>query len=112
MSIEETEEHAALRHHDDAAALFGHAELLKVPSSTAPLLMDFSSPMMKPLSEVHLDSVPSPIKADLVVERTERMSLDSGAALAVMDTTGFAWEALQSPEMVGVAELEDLFDDY
>ncbi|KAK0965506.1 hypothetical protein LTR91_017968 [Friedmanniomyces endolithicus] len=112
MSIEETEEHAALRHHDDAAALFGHAELLKVPSSTAPLLMDFSSPMMKPLSEVHLDSAPSPIKADLVVERTERMSLDSGAALAVMDTTGFAWEALQSPEMVGVAELEDLFDDY
>ncbi|KAK1809054.1 hypothetical protein LTR12_016592 [Friedmanniomyces endolithicus] len=112
MSIEETEEHAALRHHDDAAALFGHAEHLKVPSSTAPLLMDFSSPMMKPLSEVHLDSVPSPMKADLVVERTERMSLDSGATLPVLDTAGFAWEALRSPEMVGVAELEDLFDDY
>ncbi|KAK0344196.1 hypothetical protein LTR91_021025 [Friedmanniomyces endolithicus] len=114
MSIEETEEHAALRHHDDAAALFGHAELLKVPSSTAPLLMDFSSPMMRPLSEVHLDAVPSsPMKADLVVERTERMSLDAGAAtLPVLDTTGFGWEALRSPEMVGVAELEDLFGDY
>ncbi|KAK0843492.1 hypothetical protein LTS02_016070 [Friedmanniomyces endolithicus] len=108
MSIEETEEH------DDAAALFGHAELLKVPSSTAPLLMDFSSPMMRPLSEVHLDAVPSsPMKADLVVERTERMSLDAGAAtLPVLDTTGFGWEALRSPEMVGVAELEDLFGDY
>ncbi|KAK1086108.1 hypothetical protein LTR48_003897 [Friedmanniomyces endolithicus] len=113
MSIEETEEHAALRHHDDAAALFGHAELLKVPSSTAPLLMDFSSPMMRPLSEVHLDAVPSsPMKADLVVERTERMSLDAGAALPVLDSTGFGWEALRSPEMVGVAELEDLFGDY
>ncbi|KAK0258292.1 hypothetical protein LTR91_009134 [Friedmanniomyces endolithicus] len=117
MSIEETEEHAALRHHDDAAALFGqHAELLKVPSSAVPLLMDFSSPMMQPLSEVHLDAVPSssPMKADMVVvERTERMSLDSGASLPVLDTTGFAaWEGLRSPEMVGVAELEDLFGDY
>ncbi|KAK1067914.1 hypothetical protein LTR74_006006 [Friedmanniomyces endolithicus] len=114
MSIEETEEHAALRHHDDVAALFGHAELLKVPSSATPLLMDFSSPMMRPLSEVHLDAVPSsPMKADLVVERTERMSLDAGAAtLPVLDSTGFGWEALRSPEMVGVAELEDLFGDY
>ncbi|TKA71313.1 hypothetical protein B0A55_07127, partial [Friedmanniomyces simplex] len=120
MSIEETEEHAALRHHDDAAALFGHAEHLKVPSSP-PLLMDFSSPMMQPQSELHLDAVPSPLKeaSRVIDEQTESsMFLDHLPAsahrepAALVDPAFFAWDALQSPENVELAELDDMFDAY
>ncbi|KAK5718377.1 hypothetical protein LTR15_008104 [Elasticomyces elasticus] len=112
MSIEETEENAALRHHADAAALFGHAEHLKIPS--APIMMDFSSPMMRPQCELHLDLVPSPMKMSSFTEHTENMALDptsTGSSLSLLDTA-FAWDTLQSPENIELAELDDMFDAY
>ncbi|KAK3619109.1 hypothetical protein LTR56_024221 [Elasticomyces elasticus] len=112
MSIEETEENAALRHHADAAALFGHAEHLKIPS--APIMMDFSSPMMRPQCELHLDLVPSPMKMSSFTEHTDDMSLaptSTGSSLSLLDTA-FAWDTLQSPENIELAELDDMFDAY
>ncbi|KAK5722112.1 hypothetical protein LTR17_014384 [Elasticomyces elasticus] len=112
MSIEETEENAALRHHADAAALFGHAEHLKIPS--APIMMDFSSPMMRPQCELHLDLVPSPMKMSSFTEHTENMTLDptsTSSSLSLLDTA-FAWDTLQSPENIELAELDDMFDAY
>ncbi|KAK3067828.1 hypothetical protein LTR53_015060 [Teratosphaeriaceae sp. CCFEE 6253] len=120
MSIEDTEERAARRHSDDAAALFGHAELLKVPfASTA---IDFSSPMLQPLDELHLDAVSSSstspkIAAGNAVE-AQAMVLDTGAAAAQLGAgvglpdAAFGWDALLSPENVALAELEDMFDEY
>ncbi|KAK4570217.1 hypothetical protein LTR86_002297 [Recurvomyces mirabilis] len=109
MSIEESEETAALKHCNDAAALFGHAEHLRLPSA----IMEFSSPIIQPHVELHIDTMTSPLKAESEIPTMEAMILDveSKADFALPDSA-FAWENLQSPENIGVAELDDMFDDY
>lgn len=111
MSIEESEETAALKHNDDAAALFGHADHLKLPS--AQQVIDFSSPVIQPQESLRLDMDLSPKKA-FVDEPMEHMTLDISSIhkdIALPDAA-FGWDSLQSPENIELAELDDMFDAY
>jgi len=109
ISIEphETEECAALKNREAAAALF-ESEHLKMPTDQA---MDFSSPMLHAQNGIRTgvaieteqqDSTMEPMTLDQS-EKDHHMSLPESA---------FAWDTLQSPENIEIAELEDMFDAY
>lgn len=110
MSIEEPEsdEAAARKNSEVAAALFGQAEHLKPMEGG----MDYlSSPLIQPKDEVILNAVPS--KDAPRTEGLDAMVLDVHPTRSEVDAVTMAdWETLLSPENVDVAELEDLFDAY
>lgn len=125
-SIEEVSDDLAIRSSEDANALFGHAghlKLLEVEQGG----MEFSSPLIMPQStlDAHVDAVLGASRLgrpdedaleamhldhlqDGRKERVAVLELDLG-----MDSLG-DWESepLRSPEKIGVAELEDMFDAY
>ena len=104
MSIEESEESAALKNSEAAAALFGHAEHLKPMEGQMEL---FSSPVIQPQNVLQIDPVAS--KVERRDEAMEHMVLDTHPKDVV---TMADWDTLQSPENVDVSELEDMFDAY
>lgn len=123
MSIEDNEEMAAKKNSDDAAALFGQADHhLKLPADQQHL-MDFSSPVIQPLRPDHpllgTTHDPSANKSQQRIEDPmEHLTLDLGCAITttndmmMLPDAAFAWDALQSPENIELAELEDMFDAY
>ncbi|QIW94799.1 hypothetical protein AMS68_000317 [Peltaster fructicola] len=88
---------------DAVAELFEHAQHLHMPVST----MTFSSPMMLPQSH---DTINAQLKSTRRDEVMEHMSLDVGPKDETMEI--IAWDSLQSPENIELAELEDMFDAY
>ncbi|KAK4542191.1 hypothetical protein LTR36_007038 [Oleoguttula mirabilis] len=111
MSIEDTEASVALKASDDAAALFGDAEHLSMPS--AQHMMEFSSPVFLPQDSLRIDTGLSPHKVERCDEPMEHLSLDlSHTKEMVLPDAAFAWDALQSPENIELAELDDMFDAY
>ena len=110
MSIEEPEsdEAAARKNSEVAAALFGQADHLKPMEGGG---MEYlSSPLIQPRKEVTLDSVPQAAKRN---EALDAMVLDVHPPESKIDVVTMAdWDALLSPEKVDMEELEDLFDAY
>lgn len=106
VEMEETEQSAAAA----ALELFAHADYLK-PSNAN---MEFSSPVIEAQSGSHFAMQRSPVKAERDEDRTDAMSVDlDDAAMTTLELPEtFAWESLQSPENIDVAELEDMFDAY
>ena len=102
MSIEDDER----RHHDDAAALFGSGKL------SSQQLIDFSSPVIQPQIDTALE------KMEAIDEKMTSFAGSHGMALDLPDASILTWGAdadvgaLQSPESIEVAELEELFDRY
>ena len=105
MILEESEESAAQRNSEAAADLFsGYAEHLKpwAQYHQAGPTMEFSSPVIAPRN-IRKGGEAMTLDLDAVVREKERER-----------EVFMAWEgdALQSPENVGVEELEDMFDAY
>ncbi|UJO19708.1 uncharacterized protein CLAFUR5_09998 [Fulvia fulva] len=100
MSIEpeETEESAALKNSEAAAALFGPSDHVHVTSTQQ---MEFSSPYLQP----H--------KVDLQDE-TDHMTLSFGKDdhHISLPEAALGWDSLQSPEDIEVGDLDDMFDAY
>lgn len=90
QSIEETEESAARKNSEIAVALFGQVN--GVPTTFAPSLAP-SSPAVKPV--LHIEMPPPAFKPNEV--KLELEDLD--------------W-TMQSPEMIDVEDLDDLFGDF
>jgi hypothetical protein len=110
MSIEEPEsdEAAARKNSEVAAALFGQADHLNPMEGGMEYL---SSPLIQPRNEVVLDAVP--LKGAKRNEALDAMVLDVHPKESEADAVTMAdWDTLLSPENVDVAELEDLFDAY
>ncbi|KAK4493724.1 hypothetical protein PRZ48_014909 [Zasmidium cellare] len=111
MSIEgdESEECAALKNSEAAAALFA-AEHLKMPTSHN---MDFSSPVLQPQNGLRIDTMNEVkiVGEHGVNEQTEVM-LGGKEYHINLPEPAFAWESLQSPENIEMDELEDMFDSY
>lgn len=109
QSIEprETEESAALKNREAAAALF-ESEHLQMPADQ---YMDFSSPMIMAQNEIRGDLS---IKTGQEGSGSEHTTLEQSDEDRHMHLPGpaFAWDNLQSPENVELAELEDMFDAY
>lgn len=109
ISIEphETEESAALKNRECAAALF-ESEHLKMPAHQT---MDFSSPMLQAQNDMRGDLRISTEQQDSTMEH---VSLDQGEKDhdMLLPEPAFAWDTLQSPENIELAELEDMFDAY
>jgi hypothetical protein len=107
MSIEEPEsdEAAAIKNSEAAAALFGQADHLKPMEGG---MEYFSSPLIRPRTELNLDSSAS--KGVKREEALEVMALDVQPKDDVV--TMADWDSLLSPENVDPAELEDMFDAY
>lgn len=104
MSIEDREASVALKASDDAAALFGQ-------SSASTRLMDFSSPVILPQDSLRIETGASLQKR--FDEPMEHITLDLGnTEQMVLPDAVFAWDNLQSPEHIELAELEDMFDAY
>jgi len=110
MSIEDAEASVALKANDDVAALFGQAEHLKLPS--ADRMMDFSSPVIQPQNVLRIETGISPNKAERYDEPMEHISLDLSRDGKDLADVGLAWDNLQSPENIELAELDDMFDAY
>jgi len=97
---DETEESAALRNREAAAALFGgHGNnLLQVVDA------DFSSPMLRPMTTQNLH---------LMTTTPKRPFGFVGADVAMLDPFGScSWAELKSPECVELAELDDLLGGF
>lgn len=94
--VEETEESAALRNSEAAAALFGHVDHLTV-HAIQPAFAS-SSPMLKPALEINIS----------------RANFKTGLSgdVKMTDDDSWAWSELKSPETVDLDELEDMFCDY
>ncbi|KAF2500617.1 hypothetical protein BU16DRAFT_253385 [Lophium mytilinum] len=94
--VEETEESAALRNSEAAAALFGHVDHLSV-HAIQPAFAS-SSPMLKPHLEIE----------------TTRATFKSGLSddVKMSDDETWGWSELKSPENVELDELEDMFGEY
>lgn len=110
ISIEphETEECAALKNREAAAALF-ESEHLRMPTDQA---MDFSSPMLHAQNGIRNELA---VKTEQHEDSSmESMSLDQSDKDHHMHLPepAFAWDSLQSPENIEIAELEDMFDAY
>jgi hypothetical protein len=106
MSIEEPEsdEAAAIKNSEAAAALFGQDHLKPVEDG----MEYFSSPLIQSRNELHIDSSAS--KGVKHEEAMEAMALDVHPRDDVV--TMADWDSLLSPENVDPAELEDMFDAY
>ncbi|KAF1983720.1 hypothetical protein K402DRAFT_338103 [Aulographum hederae CBS 113979] len=100
-AVDESEESAARKNSEAAAALFGQAEHLMVMQQTS----FNSSPMIKPT--LHLD-LSAPSKA---IPSDELKMFSAGALDADLDE---AWKLaeLKSPESIDLDELEDMFEEY
>lgn len=103
----ETEESAALKNREAAAALF-ESEHLQMPTDQT---MDFSSPMILAQNGMHTDLS---ITTDRECSNLKHTTLESGDEDHEMHLPGpaFAWDTLQSPENIELAELDDMFDAY
>ncbi len=98
---DETEESAALRNREAAAALFGGhgSNLLQVADA------DFSSPMLRPMTSQNLHL--------LTTTTPKRLFGFVGADVAMLDPFGScSWADLKSPECVELAELDDLLGGF
>ncbi|OQO10490.1 hypothetical protein B0A48_03787 [Cryoendolithus antarcticus] len=108
MDGEEAEQSAA----EAALELFEHAECLKVEA----VGMEFSSPVIRAQEEsVEVSKSMSPVKKESEdVQMDEaKLSIDTmGETTFDLGDAALEWESLQSPENIGVAELEGMFDDY
>ncbi|KAK5125731.1 hypothetical protein LTR85_012005 [Meristemomyces frigidus] len=100
MSIEDMEANVAMKASDDATALFGR-------------MMEFSSPVLLPHDGIRVETGISPRKAQRFDQPMEHLALDlSHTKETVLPDAAFAWDNLQSPEHIELAELEDMFDAY
>lgn len=108
MSIEprETEEYAALKNREAAAALF-ESEHLQMPADQT---MDFSSPMLLAQTDV---------RGDLTIKtENHEPAMEHGTQQSEQDDhmhlpdPAFGWDNLQSPENIELAELDLMFDAY
>lgn len=89
QSIEETEESAARKNSEAAAALFGHMDhLSNFIATIAP-----GSPAMKPI--LHIEMPPPSLKRKMA-----RLEVDDDEWI------------MKSPESIDLEELDDLFDEY
>lgn len=118
----ETEESIAMRHDNDAAALFADHGL----STSMSTVYDFSSPMLKPCDRHQVSGVDSkfghgfavlPGRQQLdgkQVFQAGPMVVDPKASLARTVDSWNPWldDDLMSPENVDLDELECLFDDF
>jgi hypothetical protein len=88
LEVDETEESAARKNSETAAALFGHFDHVSVFAT--------SSPMMKPTLSIEM---PPPMfrPSDLKMET---------------DDIDWSWSEMKSPENVNLDELDDLFGGY
>ncbi|CZT15990.1 uncharacterized protein RCC_01830 [Ramularia collo-cygni] len=109
ISIEpdETEECAALKNREAAAALF-ESEHLQMPIDQT---MDFSSPMLLAQNDTRGESAATTDHHD---SNMDHMALDQSEKDTSMQLPdpAFAWDSLKSPENIEIAELEDMFDEY
>jgi len=95
-TVEETEEFAAQRNSETAAALFGQAN---GPRATGISAMDFaSSPMIKPTLGIDAIAANKPGHLDIPVFSA--------------NFDNWSWNDIKSPETVGLDELDDLFASY
>lgn len=121
-----------LDHHEDANAFFGHGDGLHL--APAPMLNEFSSPIMRPLHSLHISTPGTSAPSLGATTDTTHLSLrrkyglddaDSmqGVVIEMTDDTAelagnafggswHTWDDLKSPEMVELSELDDLFDRY
>ena len=95
--VEETEESAALRNSEAAAALFGQVDHLV--AQPMPHGFAASSPLLKPQLEIEISRVAFRVDSDDV-----RMGGE--------EEFGCWSEDLKSPENIELDELEDLFGEY
>ena len=94
VDVEETEESAALRNSEAAAALFGQVDHPMPHGSAA------SSPLLKPQLEIE-------------ISRAAFKSDSDDVRMGGEEEFGWGWsEDLKSPENVELDELEDLFGEY
>ena len=117
VSIEETDELTSLRHNsEDASALFGGTGeglgLLAVQEEEHGLEIGmFSSPLIQPQAAPQL--VASSSSMSKLGQDVMHLDLDVSRRDELAALSAGEWEvALQSPENVGVDELEDMFDAY
>lgn len=98
--VEETEESAALRNSEAAAALFGQVDHLSV--HTIQHGFTSSSPLLKPHLEIEISRT------------TFKGGFGDGDDVKMVgdDEFGWCWPELKSPENVDLDELEDLFGEY
>ncbi|EME41384.1 hypothetical protein DOTSEDRAFT_156204 [Dothistroma septosporum NZE10] len=99
MSIEpeETEESAALKNSEAAAALFGPSDHMQVTSAQQ---MEFSSPLLRPQN---VDLQDDTDHVTLSFGKDDHISVPEAA---------LGWDSLQSPEDIEVEDLDDMFDAY
>ena len=98
VDVEETEESAALRNSEAAAALFGQVDHLVV--QPMPHGFAASSPLLKPQLEIE-------------ISRAAFKSDSDDVRMGGEEEFGWGWsEDLKSPENVELDELEDLFGEY
>jgi hypothetical protein len=107
VEMEETEQSAA-----EAALeeLFEHADYLKPSFSN----MEFSSPVLGGQPGMQSAGTQSPVKLGASDDRPDAMAVDlDDVPMTTLELPeSFAWESLQSPENIELAELEDMFDAY
>ncbi|KAK5014887.1 hypothetical protein LTR60_003137, partial [Cryomyces antarcticus] len=105
VEVDETEESAALRNSEAAAALFGHDGHLSIPST----IVEFSSPMLKPQLGLLIPVPVSPASKQRdfdghvrILDRADGIddaATDGEQERAIIDAFG-GWAELQSPENV------------
>lgn len=93
FELEETEESAAKKNSETAAALFGEME-----HATFDPVLTISSPLLKP-SALHIE-MPPPV-----------FSIETGESWA-LKMEDAEWDELKSPENIELDELDDLFGGY
>jgi len=100
--IDESEENAALRNSEAAAALFGQSD-----ARLSYIEVAFtSSPVIKTHAYFEVQATRKPLQMDLGVANAAS-TLD-----AEMGESNWAWDELKSPENVELDELEDMFESY
>ncbi|KAK5138849.1 hypothetical protein LTR04_004133 [Oleoguttula sp. CCFEE 6159] len=117
VEVDETEESAALRNSEAAAALFGHDGHLSIPST----IVEFSSPMLKPQLGLLIPVPVSPASKQRdfdghvrILDRADGIddaATDGEQERAIIDAFG-GWAELQSPENVELEELDQMFGWY
>jgi hypothetical protein len=92
LSVEETEESAALKNSEAAAALFGHMDHMQ----SFQMDLASSSPFMKPALSLEM---PPPLSK-------------AGGMIARVEEHEWNWSEMKSPENVELDELDDLLGGY
>ena len=102
MSIEESEESAALKNSEVAAALFGQADHLKPLQQH----IEFSSPVIEPQNALRIDTgVSHRIKEEAVDHMTLEPGDDTSKDVGMLSD----WDPLQSPENIELGDLDEWF---